>query len=343
MDIGMFMPTHGLLTRDGADMFLSVVPGPEIRPVEVAQVAERVGFHSLWFGDHVTIALETTSGHVANPESRKRAYPPRPHMMDGAVVMGAIATATSRIRLGPCVLIAPYRGPLNDARQFATVDVLSNGRLIMGVGAGWMKEEFDALDLPYEERGPMTDECIQIYKRSWSDDVVSFHGKFYDFDNLSMDPKPVQKPHPPIIFGSIAMVGARRAARLCDGFFPMFGDTYPDPYRFGYLQDEIRREAETIGRDLSNFSMTAIASARITDADDPLAKKEPRPICTGAKEQILDDLARFADAGYGSVVLNIACPSARVDELIEQMEWIGRDVIPAARDITATGEWKPEI
>ena len=104
--------------------------------------------------------------------------------------MGAIATATGRLKLGTAVLIAPYRHPLNDARQLATADVLSGGRVLVGVGAGWLEEEFAALGLSFKERGGMTDECIEIYRRSWTDEVVSFSGRHYRFENLSMDPKP---------------------------------------------------------------------------------------------------------------------------------------------------------
>lgn len=142
MEIGLFMNTHGLGIRDEDAWFLQEVPAGEMRPVQVAERAERLGFHSLWFSDHVLMPVASAGAHVANPqETGKRAYPPRPNMLDGAVVMGAIAVKTSRVKLSPSVLIAPYRHPLSDARQLATVDILSQGRAIMGVGAGWLREE----------------------------------------------------------------------------------------------------------------------------------------------------------------------------------------------------------
>ncbi len=342
MEIALFMDTHGLGRRDDHDWFLQPTPATALRPVKIAQLAEQHGFHSLWFSDHVTLPLESESGHVANPETRTRAYPPRPTMMDGAVVMGAIAASTSRICMSPSVLIAPYRGPLNDARQFATIDVLSNGRVIMGVGAGWAKEEFDALGLDYDGRGKMTEECIEIYKRSWTDDVVSFHGEYYNFDDLSMDPKPVQKPRPPIIFGGISRAGARRAARLCDGFFPIFLDPYSDPHRYDPLQDIIRREAAEIGKDLSAFWMVGCQSAHLTNADHELAKKSPRWTCAGTVEQVLEDLEKFAGAGYGLMILHFDCPSGSVDELEEQIDRAGRELLPQAKKIRASGEWKAD-
>jgi alkanesulfonate monooxygenase SsuD/methylene tetrahydromethanopterin reductase-like flavin-dependent oxidoreductase (luciferase family) len=236
------------------------------------------------------------------------------------------------------VLIVPYRNPLSDARQFATVDALSNGRLILGVGAGWMKEEFDALGLSYGERGAMANECIEIFKRSWTAEVVDFHGRFYNFDSVSMDPKPVQKPRPPIIFGGVVPAGARRAARYCDGFYPIFLDPQAEPNRFAPLLDEIRREAGRLGRDLSRFFLMAVASARLTVPGDPQHGKKPRPICTGAAEQLLSDLQRFADAGYSLVVLIFDC-LGRVEELETQIQRFGEEVIPAAKGIRAKGGW----
>jgi alkanesulfonate monooxygenase SsuD/methylene tetrahydromethanopterin reductase-like flavin-dependent oxidoreductase (luciferase family) len=188
-------------------------------------------------------------------------------MLDAAVVMGAVATVTTTLKLGTSVLISPYRGPLNDVRQFATVDVLSGGRLILGVGAGWMVEEFEALGLEPRERGPRTVEAIEIYKRAWTDRDVSFDGEYYQFSNISMDPKPIQD----------------------------------------------------IGED-----------------------GRPR-ICTGSSERILEDLARFAEAGYSMMVAKIVCPSGEVSELREHIQQIGDDIIPAAQSLQPAGGWLPEL
>jgi probable F420-dependent oxidoreductase len=339
MDIGLYSTTHGVGYRDDVNFFVRSVPAEQQRPVEVAQLAERVGFHSMWFADHVCMPLLSASAHVANA-SGQRAYESRHNMLDVVVTMSVIAAGTTTLRLGPSVLIAPYRNLLSDARQFATFDLLSGGRLIFGVGAGWMKEEFDALGLSFHKRGPMTNECIEIYKRAWTRDVVDFRGSYYNFERLSMDPKPAQKPRPPIIFGGVVPAGARRAARLCDGFYPIFLDTHADPARYSALQDEIRREGEARRRDLSKFHMMAVASARITGPNDRLASAKPRPILTGTPEQVLSDLQRFADQGYWLVVI-IFDALGRVEELEEQIQRFGEDVIPAARGIKARGGWSP--
>jgi alkanesulfonate monooxygenase SsuD/methylene tetrahydromethanopterin reductase-like flavin-dependent oxidoreductase (luciferase family) len=187
----------------------------------------------------------------------------------------------------------------------------------------------------------MTDECIEIYKRAWCDRVVSFSGRHYRFENLSMDPKPLQKPRPPIVYGGVSVAGARRAARLCDGLYPLFLDPGADPFRAAPLHDVVRRELDRGGRDTGGFFMLAAASMRITSAADPLARRAQRPICTGTPEQVLEDLARFASAGYSLVVANFDCPSHTVDELCEQIERAGADVLPAANAIAPGGGWKP--
>ena len=342
MHIGMYATTHGLMYRDDTNAFLRSMAAGAMLPVRIAQLIEQAGFHSLWFPDHVCMPLQSASEHVANT-SGQRAYESHHTMLDAAVTMGAVAVSTSRLKLGTSVLISPYRHPLSDARQFATIDHLSNGRLLFGVGAGWMREEFAAVGVPYEGRGPRTDECIEIYKRAWTHDVVSFQGSFYQFANVSMDPKPVQRPHPPIIYGGVTAGGARRAIRYCDGFYPIFLDTYADPTRYADLQDLIRREGEKLKRDLSRFSMIGVTSARLTAANAPEAQAKRRRICTGTAEQVLSDLACFAEAGYSLVILFFDCPSGQMAELEDQIRHCGQAVIPHAVGITPKGEWNTEL
>jgi len=201
-----------------------------------------------------------------------------------------------------------------------------------------MKEEFDVLGLPYAERGAMANECIEIFKRSWTAEVVDFHGRFYNFDRVSMDPKPAQKPRPPIIFGGVVPAGARRAIRYCDGFYPIFLDPMADPNRYAPLQDEIRREADRLGRDLSKFFMMAVASGRLTAPTDRQQGRMPRRICTGSPGDVLSDLQRFADAGYSLVVLIPDC-FGQVEELEAQIQRFGDEIIKPARSIRAKGGW----
>ena len=254
-------------------------------------------------------------------------------MLDVVATMGAIAVATERIRMAPSVLIAPYRHPLTVAHQFATLDVLSSGRLIMSAGSGWDPQEFAAVGADYEHRGAVTEECIEIWKHAWTADWLDWHGRFYEIAEVSLEPKPVQKPHPPIVFGAVSEVGARRAARTSDGLYPMFLDAYADPGRFDHLREAVLREAERIGRDVSAFRLYAFASGLVTDADDELARAEPRRTLTGTAEQVIADLERFAANGYSHVTMHFDVRSGTIDELFEIVERFGDEVLPAAREI----------
>jgi probable F420-dependent oxidoreductase len=341
MEIALYANTHGYSYRSEKSIFLTHVPVEQMQPVRVAQLAERTGFHSMWFPDHATMPGASTSAHTANI-SGERAYQPHHNMMDAAVCMGAVAVSTTRLKLGTSCLIAPYRHPLSDARQFATVDQLSHGRLMLGVAAGWMAEEYESLGLDYANRNEMVLECIETYKRSWTEDVVGYDGKFYNYKNLSMDPKPFQKPRPKIYFGGATPAGVRRAIQHTDGLYPLFLDPYPDPARYSGLHDIIRQEAKTLGRDTAQFSMLAASSARVTDASDPLSRAKPRRICTGTPEQVLEDLQRFAKAGYSLVVCMITeTDRGRLPDFENQLERFGKEIIPEAKKLKPAGEWLP--
>lgn len=342
MDIGLYATTHGLGYRDEVNFLVRSVAAAHTQPVQTAQLAERLGYHSMWFPDHVCMPMASTSAHVANA-SGTRAYEPRHTMLDAAVVMGAVAVSTRRLKLGTSVLIAPYRNPLSDARQFATIDQLSNGRLLFGVGAGWMQEEFEALGVDYAKRALQTEECIEVYKRAWTAEAVSFQGHLYAFRAVSMDPKPVQRPYPPIIYGGVTAAGARRAARLCDGFYPIFLDPYAEPSRYSSAQDVIRRELERQRRDPAEFAMIGVSSARLTAAHDPHARAKPRRLCTGTPDQVVADLERFAQAGYSLIVCFFDCPSGQRQELEDQMQQFSEQVLPHTAGIIAEGGWKARL
>jgi probable F420-dependent oxidoreductase len=330
MDIGLAMSTHGLLDRDERDFFLRPLEPDAMRPVELAHLAERLGYHSLWFSDHVCMGRDLGAKHTAN-ESGTRAYPERPVMLDVVATIGALAAVTERVRLAPSVLIAPYRHPLTVAHQFATLDVLSGGRLIMTAGSGWDPQEFAALDADFEHRGAVAEECIEIWKHAWTEPWLDWHGRFYEIADVSLEPKPVQKPHPPIVFGAVTEAGARRAARTSDGLYPMFLDAYAEPGRFDGLREVVVREGERVGRDLSRFRLYAFASGLVTDS----TADGRRRTLTGSAEQVLGDLERFAAHGYSHLTMHFEVASGTIEELFEIVERFAVDVLPAAAALEA--------
>lgn len=334
MELGLTLPTHGLLRRDERDFFLQRLPPQEMRPVEVARIAERLGYHSVWLSDHVCMGRDDGAFHTANT-SGTRAYPNRPAMLDVIAAMGAIAGATSTIRMAPSVWIAPYRHPLVAAHQLATVDVLSNGRLIVGVGSGWDAQEFAAVGGDFGRRGAVTEEHVEIFKHAWTAPFLDFRGRFYEIRDVSLEPKPVQKPHPPLVFGAVSEAGARRAARTSDAIYPMFLDSYGDPARFEHLRGAVLREAERIGRDVSAFRMYAFCSGLVVGPGDDLAQREPRLTLTGTAEQVVADIERFASAGYSHLTMHFDVRSGSMTEYLEIVQRFAEDVLPAARSIAA--------
>ncbi|MEX2627315.1 MAG: TIGR03619 family F420-dependent LLM class oxidoreductase [Ilumatobacteraceae bacterium] len=337
MQIALYAHTHGIGHRDHAGNHTRNTPARLLDPVGVARAAEQAGFHSMWFPDHVCMPRATSSAHVTN-RSGRRSYEPQHEMLDAAVTMGAVAASTSTLKLGTSVLIAPYRHPLSDARQLATIDVLSGGRLLVGVGAGWMQEEFDALGVPFSERGRRAVECIEVYRRAWTDDAVAYDGEHYRFADVSMDPKPLDPP--PIVYGGVSPLGARRAARHCDGLYPLFLDPGLEPDSHRDLHDVVRAELDSVGRDPAVFTMMAATGIRLTDDPGPGPDGRARMRCAGSAEQVLADIEEFARAGYSLLVCKMDCPSGELTELLEQIERVGEEIVPAAAGIDAVGGWR---
>jgi probable F420-dependent oxidoreductase len=178
-------------------------------------------------------------------------------IIDPMVVLGYLASASSRIRLGTAVYILPLRNPFFAARAVATLDVLSGGRTIFGVGVGWLEEEFVLGEADFRRRGLRTEECIQVLKCLWSQDQAEWHGRFYDFGPVKIEPKPVQKPHPPIVFGGETEVALRRAAELGDGWYGM-GHTSESAAQQVEKLRTLRRAA---GREAKPFEITVGAGA----------------------------------------------------------------------------------
>jgi probable F420-dependent oxidoreductase len=187
--------------------------GPCAEPdalLRVARAAEAAGLDSLWTGEHVVLP---------DPQVPPSPVPPQTPMLDPAVALAFAAAATERIRLGTGIIILPQRNAVELAKELASLDVLSRGRLEFGLGAGYLEPEFRALGARFEERGALTDESIDVLRALWTQDKPSFQGRFYRFAGIDAHPRPVQKPHPPIVVGGVSRAGARRAAMRGNGWY----------------------------------------------------------------------------------------------------------------------------
>jgi len=240
----------------------------------LAQLAEEHGFESLWTVEHTVVPAGYASEYPYSADG-KMPGGDAVSITDPLIWMSWVAAITTRLRVATGILILPQRNPITLAKQVATLDMLSGGRVDLGVGVGWLREEFDALGVPFEERGARTDEYIAALRALWSDDPVTFKGEFVSFERCHSNPKPVQKGGIPIVVGGHTNAAARRAGRLGDGFFP--GRASDEELR--PLIETMRASATDAGRDSDAIEITA---GGVFD---------------------LDGVKRFADLGVGRIVI----------------------------------------
>ena len=271
--------------------------GPFAQPeglTHLAQTAERCGVESLWTVEHVAVPVGYESRYPYS-ESGKMPGPENSPIPDPLVWLGYAAAVTKTIKLATGILILPQRHPIYAAKEFATLDVLSKGRAIAGVGIGWLREEFNALDIPFKERALRTEECVAALRHLWGEKALPFEGKFHSWPAIESNPKPVQPGGVPIVIGGHVEAAARRAARIGDGFFPAGGDL---PTLFAAVRDECERN----GRDPGEVELTA-----------------------GGAIRSLDDVKRFEDMGVSRLI--IPPPGFDPDAIEKGLEKLGNDLI----------------
>jgi probable F420-dependent oxidoreductase len=226
---------------------------------EIAAVAEELGFDSLLIGDHIVVPKKITAPWPYTEYfGGKTPYGAYTDMewFDPFDTMAFLAGITENVRLGISVLIVPYRHPFDMARRVATIDVLSGGRFVLGVGVGWLADEFRLLNIPFTERAQRTREYIQVMKLLWTQEKPRFDGKFIQVnEDLNLLPYPLQKPHPPIWVGGESRPALRRVAEFGDGWH--IGLILPE--RIGPKLDELKRLMEQTGRDFFKLELTALA------------------------------------------------------------------------------------
>lgn len=229
--------------------------------VRIAQHAEAAGIDSVWVSDHVIVPTAVESIYPYDRSATPRAADLRnlECFYDALTTLAFLAGSTSRVRLGVSAYVLPIRNPIITAKTVATLDALSNGRVIFAVGSGWLAEEFAVLQTPFSERGARTDEYIALCKACWTEDTVRFAGRFYRTDAFRCAPKPVQQPHPPVWIGGNGARALERTARLGDGWHPI--DLAPTAMRT--RSAELRARWATAGRnpDALTISLRTAISA----------------------------------------------------------------------------------
>ncbi len=283
--------------------------GPFVHPdaaVRFAQAAEAAGFESLWTVEHVVVPANYASTYPYSDSGKMPGRDDHP-IPDPLVWLAYLASATSTIRLATGILILAQRQPLIVAKQLATLDVLSGGRVELGVGVGWLREEYNALGVSFDDRGRRTDEYVAALRTLWSEKEASFSGEFTSFTNCISEPKPLNGQIP-IHVGGHSEVAARRAGRIGDGFFPIEADHGT----LRHLFDVARSSAEAHGRDPGHLSFTTSGRLAFGErAIDEVGSLNE----LGVQRVIIPALLFFKDteaalATYGSEVIAHCSPSS---------------------------------
>ncbi|HET6182793.1 MAG TPA: LLM class F420-dependent oxidoreductase [Acetobacteraceae bacterium] len=197
--------------------FMSPLASPQMIG-DFGRRAEDMGLDSIWMGEHVALFDRNTFGYPGSKDGRLP-VPEGGGMLDVTATFGFLSALTKRIRFGTGVALVPQRNPIYTAKEVATIDWLSHGRFDFGIGVGWNKEEVEICGYRFEDRGARCDEFLEAMRRLWTEPVVDFHGKWLNFETCRLDPKPVQKPHVPIIVGGYADAALRRAVRFGAGWY----------------------------------------------------------------------------------------------------------------------------
>src|ERR1043166_1028189 len=291
--------------------------------IRFARQAEALGFYCITVADHIIVPKDIS---VPYPYTIDGKYPGTGYHLETLTTISFLAGATEKIRFVTSVMIAPYRNPVLTAKMLASLDVLSQGRIIVGLGVGWMKEEFENLKAPtYEDRGRVTDEYINAFRELWTSENPSFNGKYCSFSNIIFLPKPVQKPAIPIWIGGHSKQAIRRAAQLGDGWHPIGGvPTIPlEP-------DDVRKDlalladyAHTAGRDPKTIRVALKGS--LFDREKQITPGRRRRFI-GTAEEIAYDIREYQSAGVDTMIFDVRRGSS--SETLECMEWMAQEVFP---------------
>jgi probable F420-dependent oxidoreductase len=306
MLIGVTIPNSGVLATGNA-------------VVAVAEQAERLGFDSVWTVDHVLLP-HTSSQNYPYARQTGVTMPPDWPFLDPLVALAAVATRTSRVLIGTGVYLLPLRHPLINAKLGASVDVLSGGRLLFGVGLGWVKEEYTALGVSWDDRGRLLDEQIDLLRVLWRDEAPAFAGEFWQMGGFGMEPKPVTRAIPLLIGGKNGPA-RRRAAQRGDGWHLI--DMEPD--EVAAARAALAEDCRAAGRSPAEVPISMYASIAVTPHRVP-ADARQFPLM-GSVEQIAETVQAYRAAGLHHLVF---APRglATVAEHIDLFETIRADILP---------------
>ena len=276
----------------------------------IAQHGEKLGYRILAIPDHIVVPKGIDSPYPYSPDGTLN-FPTllAGECLEPIALMAYLAGITQEMRLLTSVMVVPYRQPVLTAKLLSTIDLLSGGRVIVGVGAGWMAEEFPPVGAPpFDARGRATDEYLRIYKELWTADAPKYEGEFTSFDNILFHPKPVQKPHPPIWVGGESKPAKRRTARYGDAWYPIgCNPRFPMDTlgRFAAGLDDMRAMAEAEGRDPASIDVAFWAVWYGASEEPIMTDTGERMLLSGSADDIAGDIQAMRALGVRHLVLQV--------------------------------------
>ena len=315
-------PAGGIVAKFGVFLPVSGRAASRKTLMQAAQQAEALGYDSVWAADRLVMPWKINTTYPYSKEATFIVPPDRP-FFDTLTCLAFLAGCTEKIQLGMSVMVMPYRHPLHWARIATTIDQLSTGRLIMGVGVGWMEEEFAAMNAPFKERGKVSDEQLMLLKQLWTEEHISFQGKYYQVDDIAFNPKPYQKPRIPIWVGGEGKPAQRRAGIYGDAWFPYFVRITPQELLRRF--DNVRAEAKKARRNPNEIALACCLPIELTPND--VAQEED--YLKGSIPQVMAAIQKFIDVGVIHIGLQFMIP--HYPERQEQIERFAREALPALK------------
>ncbi len=300
--------------------------------MKVAQLADRVGFDFLSVSDHVLVPAAIGSTYPYSEGGKWETATATGYCLEELATLCFLAGCTEKLKLLTSVMVVPHRPAVLTAKILSTADVLSNGRMILGVGAGWLREEFEALQTdPYDARGRVTDEYIKVFKELWEQQAPSFDGEFVKFSNIQFEPKPYGGRRIPVWVGGESNPALRRTARLGDAWYP--GSRNPKhrldtPERLVAGVDRLKKLAEAEGRDPATIEIAYVVLSPLSWQAEP-GHDTPRRLMTGSVDEIADDIRGFAKVGVKH--FNISFPAGDISEMCDAIQKFAEEVMPQVR------------
>lgn len=276
-------------------------------------LAEELGYDSIWVMDHLF-----NTGYIRERLDDKPYYHP-------LATLSYLSATTKRVTLGTSVLVLPYHNPVELAKYAATLDHMCGGRVILGVGAGAMTEEFAALGVPFHQRGALTNECMAVMKELWTNPDPTYHSRRWSFSDLKFSPKPVQQPHIPLWVGGASAGALRRAATLGDGWHP----TGMPPEEFSKGREEVRALAAAAGREPDALAMSIRLEVEAHGGPSSRRAQNRARLPGDNPEQMIAGISAYQRAGVEHLLL--ALNSGDMPRIRELMEVIARKVMPQFR------------